>query len=143
MCPQSVPLHVDRSQSESNRHASQISLFRCHLPFVMAPCLTCRWASFVDGSHCRGMRSGNILSTWTNRLLMAHLVSGPLFHALSRSCPTETFLLVNSQGLGTGTQKLTYSEDPSFLWRERRRWRYACPSSRYDAAAPLNKISHS
>jgi hypothetical protein len=31
-----------------------------------------------------------------------------------------------------------YSEG-SFFWRERRRWRYACPSSLYDAAAPLSK----
>ncbi len=35
-----------------------------------------------------------------------------------------------------------YSED-SFFWRESKRWRYAGPSSLYDTAAPLSRISHS
>jgi hypothetical protein len=38
--------------------------------------------------------------------------------------------------------RLNYSEG-SFFRRERRRRRYGCPSSLYDAAAPLSKISQS
>jgi hypothetical protein len=56
--------------------------------------------------------------------------------------PTEDFL----QTAGEDTAKVTwgsnYSEEASFFWRERRRWRYACPSSLHDAAAPLSNILH-